>query len=149
MVPSSREVGVYIAQWLVTAGLPYNTVATEDFKVLVQRLTGDQGATIFAGATFRDLLEVMFAKFCKNTRKLLVRQFKAAHGRPFLNVHHDDWTTGNGKVSVLGMSVSFIDVTWQHRELALLLTVGNLTHVSADVHKMVESSVVGSNRLLI
>ncbi|KAL3665787.1 hypothetical protein V7S43_009216 [Phytophthora oleae] len=139
--PSSREVGVYIDQWLVTAGLAYNTVATENFKVLVHRLTGDQGATILAGATFRDLLEAMFAKFCKNTRKLFEREFKAAHGRPFLNVHHDGWTTGNGKVSVLGMSVSFIDVAWQHRELALLFTVGNLIHVSADVHKMILTRV--------
>ncbi|KAF1772068.1 hypothetical protein GQ600_10716 [Phytophthora cactorum] len=54
-------------------------------------------------------------------RELLLKEIKAAHGFPFLNLHHDGWSTGNGKVSVLGTSASFIDETWEYREIALLL----------------------------
>ncbi|ETL92898.1 hypothetical protein L917_08854 [Phytophthora nicotianae] len=34
--------------WLISSGLAYNTVASEGFKLLVQRLTGNLGATILA-----------------------------------------------------------------------------------------------------
>ncbi|KAG6954354.1 hypothetical protein JG688_00012390, partial [Phytophthora aleatoria] len=33
-MPTQREIGIYIAHWLITSGLPYNKVVTEDFKVL-------------------------------------------------------------------------------------------------------------------
>ncbi|KAF1772069.1 hypothetical protein GQ600_10717 [Phytophthora cactorum] len=33
-MPTQREIGIYIAHWLITAGLPYNKVVTEDFTVL-------------------------------------------------------------------------------------------------------------------
>ncbi|KAE8979268.1 hypothetical protein PF005_g24199 [Phytophthora fragariae] len=136
-VPTERDIGVYIARWLISAELPYNTAATEDFKMLVQRLTGDPDARILATTTFRDLLEVIYAKFCGLATELLLREFEAAHGFPFLNLHHDGWTTGNGKVSVMGASASFIDASWQPREIALLLTVEHSSHVSSDVQKMI------------
>ncbi|KAF1785357.1 hypothetical protein GQ600_22981 [Phytophthora cactorum] len=44
--PTQRELNVFIAHWLISSGLPYNTVASEYFKLLVQRLTGDPYATI-------------------------------------------------------------------------------------------------------
>ncbi|KAE8968753.1 hypothetical protein PR003_g28874, partial [Phytophthora rubi] len=105
--------------------------------MLVQRLTGDPDARILAATTFRDLLGVIYAKFCGLATELLLREFEAAHGFPFLNLHHDGWTTGNGKVSVMGASASFIDASWQPREIALLLTVGHSSHVSSDVQKMI------------
>ncbi|KAE9306014.1 hypothetical protein PR003_g21345 [Phytophthora rubi] len=138
--PTQREIGIYIAHWLISAGMAYNTVVTEDFKVLIQRLTGDSDATILAASTFRDLLEAVFVKFCKLVGGLLQQEFKAAHG-PFLNLHHVGWSTGNGRVSVLGTSASFIDTTWNFCEIALLLTVGNPSHLSADVQKMICSRV--------
>ncbi|KAE9246999.1 hypothetical protein PF004_g4538 [Phytophthora fragariae] len=105
--------------------------------MLVQRLTGDPDARILAATTFRDLLEVIYAKFCGLATELLLRVFEAGHGFPFLNLHHDGWTTGNGKVSVMGASASFIDASWQPREIALLLTVGHSSHMSSDVQKMI------------
>lgn len=33
--PTPQERGIYIAHWLTNAGLPYNIVASEDFKLLV------------------------------------------------------------------------------------------------------------------
>ncbi|KAG2944697.1 hypothetical protein PC115_g140 [Phytophthora cactorum] len=108
-----------------------------DFKVLVQRLTGDPDVSIIAAATFRDLLSAVYTEFCEMTRELLLKELKAAHGFPFLNLHHDGWSTGNGKVSVLGMSASFIDETWEYREIALLLTVVPSSHAATDVQKMI------------
>ncbi|KAG3083266.1 hypothetical protein PI125_g19784 [Phytophthora idaei] len=70
-------------------------------------------------------------------RELLLKEIKAAHGFPFLNLHHDGWSTGNGKVSVLGTSASFIDETWEYREIALLLTGGQSSHAATDVQKMI------------
>ncbi|KAG6970842.1 hypothetical protein JG687_00002397 [Phytophthora cactorum] len=136
-VTTSDQIGIYIAHWLISAGLPYNTVVTEDFKVLVQRLTGDPDVSIITAATFRDLLSAVYTEFCEMTRELLLKELKAAHGFPFLNLHHDGWSTGNGKVSVLGMSASFIDETWEYREIALLLTVVPSSHAATDVQKMI------------
>ncbi|KAE8956173.1 hypothetical protein PR002_g31555 [Phytophthora rubi] len=106
--------------------------------MLVQRLTGDPDARILAATTFRDLLEVIYAKFCGLATELLLREFEAAHGFPFLNLHHDGWTTGNGKVSVMGASASFIDASWQPREIALLLTVGHSSHVQKMICTRIE-----------
>ncbi|KAE9331295.1 hypothetical protein PR003_g15077 [Phytophthora rubi] len=136
-VPSQREIGIFISQWLISAGMPHHTVATEEFKLLIQRLTGDSGATILAASTFRDLLLAVFAKFCKMTKGLLMREFKAVLGLPFLNLHHDGWTTANGRVGATGTLASFIDASWTFHEVALLLTVGHTSHASADVHKMI------------
>ncbi|KAE9334371.1 hypothetical protein PF008_g13991 [Phytophthora fragariae] len=136
-VPSQREIGIFISQWLISAGMPHHTVATEEFKLLIQRLTGDSGATILAASTFRDLLLAVFAKFCKMTKGLLMREFKAVLGLPFLNLHHDGWTTANGRVGATGTLASFVDASWTFHEVALLLTVGHNSHASADVHKMI------------
>ncbi|ETO81114.1 hypothetical protein F444_04508 [Phytophthora nicotianae P1976] len=68
------------------------------------------------------------------------RELKAAHG-PFLNLHHDGWTTGNGKVGVLGTTASFIDKTWNHCEIALLLTVGNPSHAATDMQWVICSRI--------
>ncbi|KAL3663716.1 hypothetical protein V7S43_011131 [Phytophthora oleae] len=121
-VPTHKQQGVYIAYWLLRAGLPYNTVASEDFRVLVQRLTGVADATILSPATFRGLLDALFVKFCQMTAALLLREYSATHHSPFLNFHLDRWTTVNRKTGVLGTSVSWIDATWTYREIALLAT---------------------------
>ncbi|KAI9998508.1 hypothetical protein PInf_002899 [Phytophthora infestans] len=68
---------------------------------------------------------------------LLLREHEAAHWLPFLNLHHDGWTTENGKVAALGTSISLIDQSWKHREIALLLTVGNSSHVAGDGKRMI------------
>ncbi|KAG3141806.1 hypothetical protein C6341_g19619 [Phytophthora cactorum] len=60
-------------------------------------MTGDAKATILAASTFRDLLEAIFVKFCMMTASLLQRELQAAHG-PFLKLHHDGWSRGNGNV---------------------------------------------------
>ncbi|KAG3001185.1 hypothetical protein PC120_g20425 [Phytophthora cactorum] len=93
------------AHWLISAGLPYNTTASDDFKLLIQMMTGDAKATILAASTFRDLLEAIFVKFCMMTASLLQRELQAAHG-PFLKLHHDGWSRGNGNVSEMGTSAS-------------------------------------------
>ncbi|KAI9980947.1 hypothetical protein PInf_010297 [Phytophthora infestans] len=134
--PTQRDISVYIAHWLISSGLAYNTVASEGFKLLVQRLTGDLGATILAASTLRDLLTGVWFKHCKKAGDFLQRELKAAHG-PFLDLHHDGWTTGNGKVGVLGTSASFIDKTWTHCEIALLLTVGNPSHAATDMQRVI------------
>ncbi|KAG1692180.1 hypothetical protein DVH05_025610 [Phytophthora capsici] len=72
--PTQREVGIFVAQWLVGAGLPYNTVATEGFRLLVHQLTGDPSTTVLAASTFRDLLAALFTKFCEATKVLLLRE---------------------------------------------------------------------------
>ncbi|KAL3662535.1 hypothetical protein V7S43_012390 [Phytophthora oleae] len=92
---------------------------------------------MLAASTFRDLLAALYAKFCKATKDLLLHEHEAAHGLPFLNIHHDGWATGNGKVAALGTSVSSVDQSWQHREIALILTVGHSSHVASDVKKMI------------
>ncbi|KAG2968551.1 hypothetical protein PC118_g17951 [Phytophthora cactorum] len=68
-------------------------------------MTGDAKATILAASTFRDLLEAIFVKFCMMTASLLQRELQAAHG-PFLKLHHDGWSRGNGNVSEMGTSAS-------------------------------------------
>ncbi|GMG15510.1 unnamed protein product [Phytophthora fragariaefolia] len=131
-----------MAQWLISAGMPHHTSTIESFKLLIQRLTGDSGATILAASTFRDLLRAVFAKFCDMAKDLLEQDFKAAHRSPFLNLHHDGWTAVNGKISAMGASASFIDRFWRYRELALLLTVGNPSHVSSAVHQSICTHVM-------
>ncbi|ETO68014.1 hypothetical protein F444_15127 [Phytophthora nicotianae P1976] len=138
--PTQRDISVYIAHWLISSGLAYNTVASEGFKLLVQRLTGNLGATILVASTFRDLLTGVWFKYCNKTGDFFQRELKAAHGT-FLNPHHDRWTTGNGKVGVLGTTASFIDKTWNHCEIALLLTVGNPSHAATDMQRVIRSRI--------
>ncbi|KAL3673973.1 hypothetical protein V7S43_001658 [Phytophthora oleae] len=140
-MPSQKELGVYISYWLINAGLPFNTVATEDFKRLIQRATGDVNAGILSASTYRDLLGAVFSKFCKSTSKLLLREFGLAHRAPFLNLLHDTWTTANGKKGALGTSVRWIDETWTFREVALLVSVAFGSHASADMQRMFCSRV--------
>ncbi|KUF96049.1 hypothetical protein AM587_10000328 [Phytophthora nicotianae] len=138
--PTQRDISVYIAHWLISSGLAYNTVASEGFKLLVQRLTGNLGATILVASTFRDLLTGVWFKYCNKTGGFFQRELKAAYGT-FLNLHHDGWTTGNGKVGVLGTTASFIDKTWNHCEIALLLTVGNPSHAATDMQRVICSRI--------
>ncbi|OWZ14249.1 hypothetical protein PHMEG_00012303 [Phytophthora megakarya] len=136
-MPSQKKLGVYISYWLINAGLPYNTVATEDFKRLIQRATGDTNAAILSASTYRDLLSAVFSKFCKSVAKILLREFELAHHAPFLNLLHDTWTTANGKKGALGTSIRWIDETWTFREVALLVSVAFGSHASADMQRMI------------
>lgn len=52
--------------------LPCNTVATEDFEMMIQRATADWDATILAASTCRDFLTAVFAKVCEMTKALLL-----------------------------------------------------------------------------
>ncbi|GMF43491.1 unnamed protein product [Phytophthora fragariaefolia] len=140
--PTQREIGVFMAQWLISAGMPHHTITSESFKLLNQRLTGDSGATILAASTFRDLLRAVFANFCDMVKDLLEQEFKAAHEYPFLDIHHGGWTAANGKISAMGTSASFIDRFWRYQELALLLMVGNASHVSSAVHQSICTRVI-------
>ncbi|KAF1788254.1 hypothetical protein GQ600_15358 [Phytophthora cactorum] len=92
-MPTQREIGIYIAH------------------CVVQRLTG----TRRKHPRCRDVLRLTICRLrqvLRDGKELLLKEIKAAHGFPFLNLHHDGWSTGNGKVSVLGTSASFIDETW-------------------------------------
>ncbi|ETI39260.1 hypothetical protein F443_15150 [Phytophthora nicotianae P1569] len=74
--PTQRDISVYIAHWLISSGLAYNTVASEGFKLLVQRLTGNLGATILVASTFRDLLTGVWFKYCNKTGDFFQRELK-------------------------------------------------------------------------
>ncbi|EEY57044.1 uncharacterized protein PITG_10617 [Phytophthora infestans T30-4] len=100
----------------------------------------DEATDHATASTFRDLLTGVWFKHCKKAGDFLQRELKAAHG-PFLNLHHDGWTTGNGKVGVLGTSASFIDKTWTHCKIALLLTVGNPSHAATDMQRVICSRI--------
>ncbi|KAG3161483.1 hypothetical protein PI126_g6432 [Phytophthora idaei] len=49
--PAPKALNAHIAHWLINDGLPYNTVATEDFRILIELVTGN--TTILAKVKVR------------------------------------------------------------------------------------------------
>ncbi|KAG3001471.1 hypothetical protein PC119_g16685 [Phytophthora cactorum] len=112
----------------MTDGLPYNTVttnvtglrelvvtpgvcvshngpaATKNFRLLIQRTTGNPDATIIATKTNCIMLKVSFSHFCVMVKHLLEEEFEFAHRFPLLIPLHDLCTTSNGKRCVVGTS---------------------------------------------
>ncbi|KAF1790740.1 hypothetical protein GQ600_22552 [Phytophthora cactorum] len=141
--PTTSELSAHIARWLIHdgnwfarfyVGLPYNTVVIEDFRLLVEQLTGSPEATILSCHTFNDMLRAWFVRFCEVVMRSLKQEFRLAYILPFLNLLHDLWTNGTGKKGAIGASISAIDSTWRFCHIALLVTVFNGSHES-DVAK--------------
>ncbi|KAG3237686.1 hypothetical protein PI124_g17338 [Phytophthora idaei] len=87
--PTHKELAVYIACWLMTDGLPYNTVTTKNFRLLIQRTTGNPDATIIAAKNNCIMLKVSLSRFCVMVKHLLEEGFVFAHRFPFLIPLHD------------------------------------------------------------
>ncbi|KAG3159351.1 hypothetical protein PI126_g7447 [Phytophthora idaei] len=132
--PMTSELSAHIARWLIHNGLPYTTVVIEDFRLLVEQLTGSPEATILSCHTFNDMLRAGFVRFCEVVMRSLKQEFWLAYKLPFLNLLHDLWTNGTGKKGAIGASISVIDSTWRFRHIALLVTVFDGSHES-DVAK--------------
>ncbi|KAG3090588.1 hypothetical protein PI125_g17661 [Phytophthora idaei] len=93
--PTHKELAVYIACWLMTDGLPYNTVTTKNFRLLIQRTTGNPDATIIAAKNNCIMLKVSLSRFCVMVKHLLEEGFVFAHRFPFLIPLHDLCTIGS------------------------------------------------------
>ncbi|KAG3089761.1 hypothetical protein PI125_g17917 [Phytophthora idaei] len=108
--PMTSELSAHIARWLIHNGLPYTTVVIEDFRLLVEQLTGSPEATILSCHTFNDMLRAGFVRFCEVVMRSLKQEFWLAYKLPFLNLLHDLWTNGTGKKGAIGASISVIDM---------------------------------------
>lgn len=122
-------------------GLPYNTVTSDAFKLLLQQTTGNSDLTILAASTYWGQLSAAFSCFCGLVKKLLGDEYAATSLLPFLNLHHDTCTTGGSKSGVVGTSVSFIDRNWNYRVVALLTTVSNESHASMRLKNLMCSRI--------
>ncbi|KAI9994682.1 hypothetical protein PInf_011508 [Phytophthora infestans] len=139
--PTQKELNVHIARWLINDGLPYNTAVSEDFRNLIQRVTGTANVTILSSKTYASMLEASFQRFCAMVKKKLKEEFEAAYRLPFLNLLHDSCTTGNNKKGIVGTSVSLINRNWDYCNLALLVTVHNGSHASSEVKTLMTSRI--------
>eukprot|EP00644_Phytophthora_capsici_P003023 jgi/Phyca11/103287/e_gw1.7.720.1 len=105
--PSNMQLRAYIANWLINDGLPYNTVASEGFRSLMEVATGKSDVAVLSAQTFNDVLAASFLKFREMTKRLLEKD-------------------------AIGTSMSFIDKDWNFRTVALLVTIFNESHDSAS-----------------
>ncbi|ETK77029.1 hypothetical protein L915_16667 [Phytophthora nicotianae] len=72
---------------------------------------------------------------------MLSAEFRAAYNLPFLNVLHDGCTTGSGKKGLVGTSASFINLSWEFVNTALLVTVYNGSHESCKIKMLITSRI--------
>ncbi|OWZ11610.1 hypothetical protein PHMEG_00015339 [Phytophthora megakarya] len=74
--PKTNELNVHIARWLINDGtLPYITVATEEFRRLMQRTTGNTDVRNLSNGTYNDMLVASFVRYCEMTAQLLKVEF--------------------------------------------------------------------------
>eukprot|EP00644_Phytophthora_capsici_P007239 jgi/Phyca11/112753/e_gw1.22.145.1 len=148
--PSNMQLRAYIANWLINdgtstnflhVGLPYNTVASEGFRSLMEVATGKSDVAVLSAQTFNDVLAASFLKFREMTKRLLEMEYTSAFKRPFLNLMHDMWTVSTGKKDAIGTSMSFIDKDWNFRTVALLVTIFKESHDSAVVQQKISSRI--------
>ncbi|KAL3672799.1 hypothetical protein V7S43_002089 [Phytophthora oleae] len=108
---------------------------------MLQRVTVNPKASVLAPATYRMQLDAEFNDFRRKTKNLLLQELTVARRSPFLNLHHDGWTTGSGKTGVVGISVRFIDESWCFRTIALLATMSNGSHSSMRMKTLISSRI--------
>ncbi|KAI9988984.1 hypothetical protein PInf_022705 [Phytophthora infestans] len=137
--PTAKELNVHIARWLLNDGLPYNKVVTEDFRSFVRLISGN--TTVLAQRTYYGMMDASFERFCFLTGGMLSAEFRASYNLPFFNVLHDGCTTGSGKKGLVGTSASFIDLSWEFVNIALLVTVYNGSHDSCKIKTLITSRI--------
>ncbi|KAE8898609.1 hypothetical protein PF002_g30943 [Phytophthora fragariae] len=87
------------------------------------------------------MIDAQFAIFCDMVSSFLKSEFERAHNIPFLNFHHDLWTSDYGTQGVVGGSACFIDHQWRFWTIALITTVDNGSHEACRLRRLMSDRI--------
>lgn len=162
--PSNKTVNVFLAEWFISDGTssyiyypgshvtpnftcqysvghPYNMLKSDRCKKFVRVATGDPRTTVLAPSTYRAMIDAQFTIFCDLVSSFLKSEFERAHNIPFLNFHHDLWTSDYGTQGVVGGSACFIDHQWRFWTIALITTVDNGSHEACRLRRLMSDRI--------